>query len=318
MLNKKTGLIALLASFAVGEILAGNLNTYVSGGGDVLLCFRKATGDLVVDAGSVATLTNGTANQRIPITTYTGTQLAVIGTNTLNWSAFTWFSDNANNNTLFMTKARQSSNLGTQTQPWNTASYDSQDNVILRMKTILTGVNEEFTFDPNSTPTAVITEDGAGGSFTFGQSYSSAIFGAQKQANWNATFQGVPENTTSSTFTRSGKVARSDFYQLTSGAASAKWIGYFELSTNGAMTYVAYPSSTPVIQSISRVGNQTTITYTAGVYGTYTLRSNTSLNSGTPLLSWTAVSTLTSGDTASHSLTFTDNNAVSFYTITAQ
>jgi len=39
MLNKKTGLIALLAGFAAGEILAGTLTNYATG--DVLLCFRN-------------------------------------------------------------------------------------------------------------------------------------------------------------------------------------------------------------------------------------------------------------------------------------
>ena len=39
MINKKIGLMALLASCAVGEILAGNFNNYAVG--DVLVCFRN-------------------------------------------------------------------------------------------------------------------------------------------------------------------------------------------------------------------------------------------------------------------------------------
>ncbi len=320
MLNKKTGLIALLASFAVGEIMAGNLNTYVSGGGDVLLCFRKATGDLVVDAGNISTFTGLTANQRYGISSYTGSQLATAnsgpGTNGVAWSSFTWLSDK----TIYITKPRPAAALGTQTTPWTPQTGASQNNVINRMNKVVQGAQDEFTFNGASTGTAVITEDSSIGNINFanGLSYRDAIFGSGSTANFFTTFQGVPENTTPNNFITAGKLQRSDFYQLSPGGASATWLGYFELSTNGAMTYVAYPSSTPVIQSISRVGNQTTINYTAGIYGTYTLRKNTSLNSGTPLLSWTSVATLTSGDTASHSITFTDNNTVSFYTITAQ
>ena len=71
---------------------------------------------MVVDAGPISTLTNGvTPNQRIPITQYTGTQLAAVGTNGVSWSAFTWSSDN----TLFVTKARTS--LNDQTTPWQAA-----------------------------------------------------------------------------------------------------------------------------------------------------------------------------------------------------
>ena len=48
----------------------------------------------------------------------------------------------------------------------------------------------------------------------------------------------------------------------TSRYGLGKWLGYFELSTNGVMTYVAYPSTTPVIASINRSGSSNTITYT--------------------------------------------------------
>jgi hypothetical protein len=96
------------------------------------------------------------------------------------------------------------------------------------------------------------------------------------------------------------------------------WLGYFELSTNGAMTYVAYPSTPPVIASINRSGASTTITYKAGLYGTYTLRGTNSLASGTAMTDWPAITTLTSGDTATHTVTDTTTDNVRFYTITAQ
>ena len=97
MLNKKIGLMALLASCAASEIMAGTLTTYTSG--DVLLCFRKGGQDMVVDIGPVSTLTGASVNQRIPITQFTATHLAELGSrNSLAWSAFTWLA----NDTRFM------------------------------------------------------------------------------------------------------------------------------------------------------------------------------------------------------------------------
>jgi hypothetical protein len=174
---------------------------------------------------------------------------------------------------------------------------------------------------PVSTPTAVVEEDSSAGNpnYTDGLSYHDALTGSYG-GQFNGNFAGNPENTTMNNFTTSGKVVRSDFYQMTptSDYALGKWLGYFELSTNGAMTYVAYPSTTPVMASITRAGNLTTITYTTGLYGTYTLRGTNSLNSGTAMANWPAIATLTSGDTATHTITDTTTDNIRFYTITAQ
>src|SRR5271167_4419170 len=111
MLNKKMGLITLLAGFAAGEIMAGTLTNYTTG--DVLLCFRKGGLDMVVDIGPVSTLTGAGVNQRIPISQFNSTQLAELGNNNgLSWSAFTWLADDS----LYVTQARTS--LGGQTTPW--------------------------------------------------------------------------------------------------------------------------------------------------------------------------------------------------------
>jgi hypothetical protein len=104
----------------------------------------------------------------------------------------------------------------------------------------------------------------------------------------------------------------------TSRYALGKWLGYFELSTNGVMTYVAYPSTPAVLASTTRSGTSTTIQYTTGLYGTYTLRATNSLDSGTAMANWPAITTLTSGDTATHTITDTTTDNARFYTITAQ
>src|ERR1017187_13384 len=315
MLNKKVGLIALLTSVAASGVWAGTLTNYAVG--DVLVCFRKGGNDMVVDAGAITTLSNATPNQRISITGYTGTQLAAVGTNGVSWSAFTWLS----NNTLFVTKARTS--LNDQTTPWLAQRSSVQSGTALLMATIPPGALDELNLlvYPVSTPTAVVEEDSSAGNpnYTDGLSYHDALTGSYG-GQFNGNFAGNPENTTMNNFTTSGKVVRSDFYQMTptSDYALGKWLGYFELSTNGAMTYVAYPSTTPVMASITRAGNLTTITYTTGLYGTYTLRGTNSLNSGTAMANWPAIATLTSGDTATHTITDTTTDNIRFYTITAQ
>ena len=316
MINKKTGLTVLLASIAAGELMAGTLSNYASG--DVLLCFRNGGSDLVVDVGQLSTLTNLAANARYTISTYTASQLKTAGTfgnspvglNGTSWSAFSWTPDNA----LFVTRPRAI--LNSQTAPWYDRTSGQQSGATLRMVTIAPGATNNLAYDSNNSSTAILEPDG--GSYLTGASYHSALAGGYG-GNFNGTFQGSPENTTPANFSTAATVQRSDFYQLTpnNGNINGKYLGYFELNTNGVMTYVAYPSTPAVFQSISHSGTQTTIYYTAGLYGTYTLRKNTSIT-GTPQLSWTSVSTLTSGDTAVHSTTFTDSNTNSFYAITAQ
>ncbi|MGO9586759.1 MAG: hypothetical protein ACLP2Y_11245 [Limisphaerales bacterium] len=313
MLNKKVGLIALLTSVAASGVWAGTITNFAVG--DVLVCFRKGGNDMVVDAGQISALTGASANQRISISEYTGTQLAAVGTNGVSWSAFAWLSDN----TLFMTRPRTSVN--SQTSPWQTASSPAQGGVVQRTVTIPPGALDELTLNPVSTPTAVVEEDSSDGNpnYTDGVSYHDALAGAYG-SDFDGKFQGNPENTTANTFTTSGNVVRSDFYQLTpsSPSVAGTWVGYFELSTNGAMTYVAYPSTPAVFASVSRSGAVNTITYTTGLYGTYTLRATNNLTSGTAMINWPAIATLTSGDTKTHTITDTTTDNVRFYTITAQ
>ncbi len=316
MINKKTGFVALLTCVATSGVWAGDLTSYANG--DILVCFRKGGNDMVVDAGQVSTLTNATVNQKIPITQYdTGSQLAAVGTNGVSWSAFTWLSDN----TLFVTRARTS--LNSQTAPWPDATSPAQAGTVGRMVTIPPGALDQLNLlvYPVSTATAVVEEDSSAGNpnYTDGASYHDALTGAYG-GNFNGSFAGNPENTTGNTFTTAGAVVRSDFYQMTptSGFAPGKWLGYFELSTNGALTYVAYPVSVPVTKSISRLGNTSTIKFTSGVYGTYTLRGTNSLTSGTAMANWPVIATLTSGDNAIHSVSDTTTDDARFYVITAQ
>ena len=315
MLNKKIALVALLGAFAAGEMRAGTLTNYATG--DVLVCFRKGGQDMVVDIGPINTLTNATANQRISLSSYyTTTQLNELSTQRkqLPWSAFTYLT----NDTLYVTRARTSQAV--QTAPWLCASAGSQNNVARRMATIPVGASSYNGNSPNAnnTSTVVIEDSVSSGNanYTLGLSYSTALAGTYG-GNFDGTFQGNPETTTPNTFTTP---VRADFYQLTptAGYALGKWMGYFEMATNGILTYVAYPSAVPVIQSIVRTNTTTTITYTAGLYGTYTLRGATDLATAGSVTNWPFIATLTSGDSAVHTVTDVTAADVKFYSITAQ
>jgi len=320
MINKKLGLMALLAGWAAGNLVAGDFTNYAVG--DVLIGFRNGgTYNIVVDAGPISAFTNAAPNHRIPITQLTAAQLTTAfgGVNGLNWSAFTWLT---NNNTLFVSKARTS--LNSQTVAWSASNAGIQSGVAQNMSSIPPGaayIYNNAAISP-STADSVIEPQAASG-YLSGQSYYNSLFGGLSNPNFGGNFSGNPENSTPGDFDTAGTVVRSDFYQIPpgSGRSNVKFLGYFEFATNGALSFVAYPSAVPtvpVIKSISRLGTVTTIGYTTGLSGTYTLRGNTTLSSGAAATNWPAISTLTSGDTAVHTTTDSDSSNVKFYIITAQ
>ncbi len=334
MLNKKSaGFLALLASFAVGDILyAGSLaspNSYTAG--DVLVCFRKSGGanDLVVDAGPVSTLTNATVNQVIPITQFSGSQLAKVGTNGISWSAFTWFDNSflpsSVQYTLFVSKGRTS--VGTQTTPWVQQSQNSQKGTALTMSVIPAGAGDCRNYQVVNSDTAVVEPDDINNvnvNYLNGQSYYGTL-GANLDFSGKFTVgSDTIECNTAANFITAGVVARSDFYQIPPrGNGSVKFLGYFELSTNGALTYVAYPSLTaptptvPVIKSISRNSGISSVSFTTGTFGTYTLRGTNSAGFATARTNWPAISSITGNGSI---LTLQDTTSLSskFYVITAQ
>ena len=317
MLNKKTGLIALLAGFAASEIMAGTITNYASG--DVLVCFRKGAIDMVVDAGPISTFTGAAHNQVIPISQYTGTQLAAVGTNGVSWSAFTWLT---NGNVLYMTRARAS--LNSQTTPWLDQTPTAQAGVGVRMGSIPSGALDQLTANvyPVSSSTAVVEDDDSANppyseNYPDGTSYHVSLAGSYG-SDFDGKFQGNPENTTPGNFITSGTPNRSDLYQMnpTLGFARATYLGYFEFQTDGSMVYVAYPTGVAAISSIGRSGNVTTLNYTTGTYGTYTLLETNNL--AAPYSTWPAIQTLSTGDIATHIANDTTTDTNRFYIIVGQ
>jgi hypothetical protein len=318
-INKKLGLMALFAGFAIGKTVAGDLTSYATG--DVLICMRNGgANDLVVDAGPISTLTTSASpNQRIPITQYTAGQISAAFTisDGIDWSAFTWLSDN----TLYITQARTS--LNSQTSPYYETSSSVQHGTDARMATIPPGALAKMGFNGANTATAVIEPDGIS-AYTSGSSYGNAWLGAYG-GYFNGNFSssvGDAENTAPSGFSTSGSVLRSDFYQLSPTGSLGQigtFLGYFEMAADGTLTYVAYPSTVPVIKSISRANGVSTIKYTSGLYGTYSLRGTNTLNSGVAPASWPVIATLSDANpSVVQQYLDTDSRSTKFYFITAQ
>lgn len=319
MLNKnKIVLAALLAVSMVGNLKAGTWTNYAIG--DVMLCFRKSGGanDLVVNVGPVTNLTAAVKNRRIAISQYAGNQLALVGTNGAIWSAFTYFDDSVSpasaGGTLFVSKGRNL--LNRQTTPWGSSSHDSQVNIGLYMSAIPRGAKDSLSYNGVNTTTAVIEPDDAGNSnpnYVYGQSYIGAL---GTGLDFGGTWASSPEKTAAANFTTAGAVIRSDFYQINPNDTSdglVNLLGYFEFNTNGAMTYVAYPTAPAVatfaasaiatagaqlnamVATINTNTDSTAFYFQYGLttsYGSVTTVSNIATNSGNYGLS---VSSLTAG-----------------------
>jgi hypothetical protein len=324
---KKAGLVALFAATTFTQVFGGTLTSYADG--DVLIGFRKTgvSSDLVVDLGSIATFTNAAVNQRLTFTSvYTTNQLDVVGLNSLTWDAFTWIDTSggiANSAILFVSQARSS--LNTQASSPPSASGNNQFLVEGDMSLVQQGTTVNTSYNGLNTATAVLEPDNSS-AYATGESYGTVMTGGAGY-NFSGDFTDPQncEQTTPSTFITGATVSRADFFWINplpmgGHTSNTKYLGYFELNTNGVLSYVAYPVSAPavpVIQSITRSGNVSSISFTTGNSGTYSLRGTNSAGLTVPRTNWPAI---TYGLGTGSVLTLKDTNSTSagFYVITAQ
>jgi len=311
--------------------------------GDLLVCFRPASGtyDLVVDAGPVTAFINLPIGQKITVnpTYYNGAQLAYVGTNNIFFSALACQrlpGAHATNN-LWVTRARSS--LNTQSTPWPCRNAATAGTAASQIDSIgsdaanITLGGDPFGSSPASGSSYVVEpEGGSTGSGSYFDSYNYLMTTA---GNLGGTFWGDSggislEQGTPANFTTAGQPVRADFYQLLSTNAIANptnnqagtYLGYFELATNGVLTYTAGPSPSTVIAprivSIVRTGTTNTIAFTTGSSGTYTLRGTNSLASGTGVTNWPPIGSSLAGNGLTNSLKEVTTDSPRFYTITAQ
>jgi len=294
--------------------------------GDVLICFRKSSGgtyDLVVNAGPVSTFTNLPIGNQLTLNPgkYTANQLRVAGgTNNMSWTVFAYYDASAGpalQNTVYMSDPWPDST--TQPDPWARASSSSQSILISYLASVANGaVNYVNTTNASSSTASLVPESV---STTPNNSYKNAI--NPPNSDFHGTFQNDPEQSTGPNFTSGSTPVRADFYQLTPYAGfpapNGVYLGYFEFATNGVMTYTSGPPpvTAPVIISVTRNNgtSTTTVTFTTGSTGTYTLRGTNNL--AAPKSTWPVINS-TPGNGGQQSLSDVTASGNKFYIISAQ
>jgi hypothetical protein len=321
--------LALLTASAA----ASSAQTFQYNDSDLLIGFRVTPGsagsssyELVVDGGAVTTYANLPTGTTITVANVTSSLVtnSFSSVNDISWSAFADVSTNVLSagstnyplHALWLTKPRIS--FGSQTSPWTQGSYFNQGDVVSSIEGLgdyatIYGSADLPAGPPRNTLTGIILP---AGDPLF--SYSAYI---GPLGNFKQKFQGDVEQETGDGFTTSAQDVRSDFYQLFPGSGPALYLGYFEFSTNGVLTYTSGPSAIvipqPTITSIVRSGTVNTIAFSPTVVGaTYSLLGSSSL--AAPRSSWSVIGSPASG--TGSPMTLQDTSAsgqVTFYEIQA-
>jgi hypothetical protein len=285
-MNTKPSLnkVALLSAFVVMAGSAQAQFTYNSG--DVLVCFRNVASpkyDLIVDAGPVSTFTNLAIGAKVTIS-YTPTQLAKVGTNNVAWSVCAARYNYPVSDDTWLTKPRTS--LNTPTSPFNTGTPSHMSPIANDIDSGGLGYDATYISDTVINTATVVAETEAGHqslSDITGNCYYYwvGLPTSSAPANFGGDAPGVVEQTTPANFSTSGQPVRADFYQLLSRSGTAnntpgKYLGYFEFSTNGVMTYTAGPPC-PVMKAVTRNQTTNTISFTTVSGWTYSLYATNNL-----------------------------------------
>jgi len=233
---------ALLAAVgSASSFTALQAQTFAYNPQDLILGFRQTGGssDLEVNIGQASLYYNATPGSILTIGQYDNSQLssAFSSLDNLSFSisgAVRASGDPVNPiQTLWLTEPRL--DLNTQTTPWLRQSQFSQGTVGGQIAGIGSGgvsYAGSIPAGPNNTPTALVIPDGDP------NAYHQFI---GDSGDFNGTFQGNVENATGTGFGAGGQPLRSDLYQLRPGTGAGTYLGYFELSPAGTMTFTAVP-----------------------------------------------------------------------------
>jgi hypothetical protein len=319
------GCAALVSGFALfASALSAAPFTFAPG--DLVLTIRQsgAPGDLVVNIGKATNFSALPPGISIPITNLTTSQLLgnFPSVNELQWSVSAAnrppVQPNFPLHTLWVAAPRLDPLLPA--SPWRRKGSSAQGNAGSQIEGV--GVNAALTSNllpagTNNTVTGVLVPGNA--AFPIGP-----VIGVD--GNYQGTFQGKVENITPVDFdSDANNVSRSDLYELLPGTISGgtfdtpgRYIGYFELKPNGALTFTtASPALVAAnIRSIQRVGGVATVSFTTGNSGTYRLRATSVL--GAPANTWSIVSGPVNGTGAILSLQETNAASVRFFAVEAQ
>ncbi len=303
---------ALLLSLAGSCVLVQSAQAQLTNQSrDLMLTFRKTgfdggtVGSVVFEAdlGQASIYYGATVGSSIPITAYSST--AQLGTlfdslNDLSWSVGGCVPNAGDSGdpsvptrTLWVTEPRPDPNV--QASPaWSRSGSFTQGLADSKINSILdnaaTWAATTAADSVTNTPTAVAIPDGNV------YNANGSLGGA---GNYLGTFQGNVENTTPSDFAFAGSPSRSDLYELRPGSGPGTYLGYFELGTDGSLTFHALSSQQypqPALSASTDGAGNLFVSFPSTVNGTYSLHYTNSAGLTAPVSTWATVSTNIVGD----------------------
>ncbi|HTH50161.1 MAG TPA: hypothetical protein VMB21_21790 [Candidatus Limnocylindria bacterium] len=289
---------------------------------DLLIGFRQTGGisELVADLGPVSRFYGAVPGTNFVITEFTSAQLtdAFSGLDSLGFVACAAMRVDGDPTRPLQTvwATRKRSDPATQSQPWNRQSSGLLANSATKISSIGSGAATYSGSNPpgpDNTATAVILP----------ASYSSGYSAYLGNGNFKSTFQGNAENLTPSDFTENGGLLRSDLYELRPGSGQGVYLGYFEFTSAGVLSFTAaggdiQPAPAPTITAITRSGDTTTVSFTTVVGASYQLLSPATGGLTGSTASWAAKGSSVAGTGSVLTLTDTSTDADAFYAVEAK
>ena len=313
---------------------------------DLCLSFRKVSpytenNEVVVNIGQASNYLNAAVGTQLPVSQVSAAQLggSFTSLNNLTWGVYGWYTWHAaldypnypHGVTLWLTVPRTNNAVrspdavrvetGQQAQAaavmgtiFSNARYVSQQVAISNAYNTPTWITESIANYPDRVVTPQI-----------GSSVDSTV--GNLQDNWANNL----ENTTPAAF--SGTL-RSDLYEVrplidysgatvtdphTGTSGLAYYVGYFELSSTGTLTFTrdvaSAPLPAPVRLTIARTNNVNTIAFTSASSVTYQLRFTNAAGLSTPFSNWPAASGTISGDGTLRAFQDTTTDLNRFYRV---
>lgn len=318
-------LAAVVAGFA---LLTGTLHgaPFLYNPGDLVLAIRQTGGasDYVVNIGKATNYSTLPAGTTLIVSNLSISQLtsAFPSVNELQWSVAAASRPPGVAGfplqTLWVTAPRL--DAGTPAAPWLRKGQFIQGNAGSQIDAVGYNAGQASSIlpgGPDNTVTGVV--------IPVNHSYAiGPVIGID--GNYVGNFQGDVETLTDAAFDSDpNNVSRADLYELLPGTSASgtldtpgRYLGYFELKPNGSLTFntTVPPPPAPVITSVVRIGNVTTVSFTTVANATYRLR--TAGAPGASVSTWTTGGTSVSGNGSVQTLQDTSSADARFFAVEAQ
>jgi hypothetical protein len=325
-------LLSIAGSCALVQSAQAGSAAFTDNSRDLMLVFRKTGSDgtptsapyvFEVDIGQASIYYGATAGSIIPITAYTTNQLGSLfdDLNDFSWSVSGCVPNIGDSgdpsrpiSTLWLTDPR-TQDPGTPATAWPREGIYSQAGVASEINNIMQGA-VNYAALPSTSSSAVNTATTL--AIPAGDGYDADGY-LTALGNFDGSFPGDVEITTLPTFTTDGLPSRSDFYELQPGSGEGAYLGYFELSTNGGLTFYAGPLSVsypaPTLTVSTAGSGAVSIAFASTANGTYTLYYTNAAGLKAPVSTWASVSTNIVGDGTVKAFQQPISGAGTFYSV---